>query len=125
MTGEKQTIATLLDAAIAAHGTWKHRLRGIIENGGPAEDIDAAGRDDVCTLGRWLSTHWPAPAEQNSYDKVKKLHTEFHKVAGNIAQLSLKGDRAGAEKQLGVGSRYAQLSSELTLEMMRWKKVAG
>jgi methyl-accepting chemotaxis protein len=85
----------------------------------------AAGRDDVCTLGRWLATHWPAPDEQSSYDKVKKLHTEFHKTAGEIARLARKGDKAGAEKLLGVGSRYAQLSSELTLEMMRWKKLTG
>lgn len=124
MATETQAASTVLDAAIAAHGRWKHRLRAIIDNGGPKEEMAVAGRDDSCTLGRWLATHWPAPAEQKHYEKVKRLHTEFHKKAGAIAKTALAGDKAAAEKLLGVGSEYARISSDLTLELMRWKKIA-
>lgn len=117
----KQTIT----AGIAAHGMWKQRLLDAIATGKSAWTPAIVKLDDQCEFGKWL--HGCAAHERASphYAKIKELHAQFHQEAGKVLETALKGDKATAERAVGADSRYRELSTALTREMMAWQKTLG
>ncbi len=111
-----------LTKGIASHGMWKQRLVDAIENGKSEWQPETVCQDDQCEFGKWLYSCTPQDRASEHYPKVKRLHAEFHKVAANVLQLALNKEREDAEKAIGHGSKYADISSELTRSMMEWKK---
>jgi len=59
------------------------------------------------------------------YAKVKGLHADFHKVAASVLDLALSGRKDEATAAVGASSEYATISTNLTKEMMDWKKNAN
>src|SRR5512144_870520 len=94
-----------LDAAIAAHGFWKSRLRQAIDTGTLAMSVDKIAADNVCDFGKWLMTNIvDARGKANPYYRtVKDLHAAFHRTAARVVQLALQGDKAEAERMLAFG----------------------
>ena len=109
--------------AIGAHGMWKTRLMMAIESGSSEFDPIKVCQDNQCDFGHWLhgATLQATDKANPNYEVVRKLHTEFHKLTGEILRLALAGKKQEALAQMAMGSRYATLSGELTKAMMKWK----
>ena len=110
------------DAAIAAHREWKVRLRSAIA-GQTRLEADKICRDDQCPLGRWL--HGPGGATwggRPSFVSLVDKHAEFHREAGAVAQRINAGDYEHAERLIGSGSRFADVSNEVAMLLTRAKR---
>lgn len=108
--------------AIAAHGMWKARLKGVIDTGNLDVPVETIRVDNQCPFGKWLyGSTIPANVKASAqYSKVKALHADFHKVAAKVAETALAGRKDEARQLLEVKGEYAGISSKLTQEMMGW-----
>jgi hypothetical protein len=113
-----------IDNAIAAHGAWKSRLKTAIDTGTLETSPATIGADNKCAFGGWLygSTLTPQEKASPEYNEIKRLHAQFHQLAGRVAQLALAGKKAEAEAIMGPSAEYAAISGKLTLALMQWKK---
>lgn len=118
------TMKEEITAAIAAHGMWKARLRTAIDSGKLETPVATIQVDNQCAFGKWLyGTTIPADVKSSEhYKKVRELHAQFHKAAGRVAELASTGKKTEAEKSMGVGGEYADVSGKLTYAMMEWNK---
>jgi hypothetical protein len=112
-----------LQQAIAAHASWKARLRNAISTGKLEVAIGTVKADDQCEFGKWLYGRELSAAEKQSehYITVKQLHAQFHREAATVAELATTGKKDAAEKALGTGSSYQTASSALTEAMTKWR----
>lgn len=105
-----------INEAIGAHGAWKQRLRTAAmkqETNLPVEDICS---DDKCRFGKWL---YGLPVDQRKdgrAEKVRELHAQFHKTAGNVALLIRDGKADAALSEIESGAfvdiaRYCRANS--------------
>ncbi|MFC4213898.1 CZB domain-containing protein [Pseudophaeobacter arcticus] len=109
-----------ISEAIRAHGAWKYRLRTAAmknETNLPVQDIC---RDDKCRFGKWLADISPNERNRERVNKIKTLHGDFHKNAGQVAQTIADGNSAEALAALD-GSTFNKKSKELTAALMEWK----
>ena len=113
--------------AIGAHGLWKGRLMTAINTGKSEFEPAKVCLDNQCDFGRWLygATLLPKDKTNPQYEVVRKLHGEFHKIAGNVLTLALQGKKEQALALVADGSPFAKLSVELTQAMMKWKASAA
>lgn len=118
-------IAETLDRAIAAHAKWKYRLMEAIETGKSEWRMDVVRTDEACEFGKWLAA-LPLSLRLSSHVKdVRTLHAEFHTLASNVLELALSGRAAEATAAMAFGSRFALVSSQLTLAVLGWKEAAS
>ena len=101
------------DLAINKHAAWRMKFRTAMNM---KEKMDAAtiGKDNCCELGKWL--HGPGKAEFGrlpSYSACVDAHKAFHVEAGKVAVLINDGKYTEAEKLLGAGSKYSQISTQI------------
>ena len=110
------------DKAIEAHRQWKVKLRKAIAEHEKL-DSDKICRDDQCPLGQWI--HGPGGAQWGSRPTFVDLmtkHAEFHEAAGSVAKRINAGQYAQAEKLIGSGSHFAQISTEVATILTRAKR---
>jgi methyl-accepting chemotaxis protein len=110
-----------LEAAIAAHGMWKTRLRRAVETRQTDVAVEVAAADDRCKFGTWLMGQ-PPGARTAVWARVRELHASFHREAARVLAMALAGQRAEAEAALGMDSEFTRLSSRLTEAMLGWKR---
>jgi len=105
-----------IDRALLTYGEWTRRLaRAIDENGGGLSVSDVS-RDDRCELGNWL--HVQADADIRSlpiYERVRRLHADFHAEAGRILAMAQTTRRFEAMEAIGLGSELSRLAGALVL----------
>lgn len=119
-----EQIVKQIDAAVAAHGEWKARLRSAIDTGASEFSVVTVQVDNQCAFGKWL--YATTPAEQGaSWAEVRDLHARFHAVAAGVLNDALTGHRTEAETAIALGSEFAKVSSALTRAMMQWKAAAA
>jgi len=110
------------DKAIDAHRQWKVKLRKAIA-GHEQLDSETLCRDDRCPLGQWI--HGPGGATWGSRPTFVDLmakHAEFHQTAGAVAIQINAGQYAQAERLIGSGSKFAQVSTEVSTLLTRAKR---
>jgi methyl-accepting chemotaxis protein len=110
------------DKAIDAHRQWKVKLRKAISDHEKL-DGDTICRDDQCPLGKWI--HGPGGAQwggRPTFVDLQKKHAEFHQAAGNVARQINAGKYEQAEKLIGSGSSFAQVSTEVATILTRAKR---
>ncbi|MHC5024382.1 MAG: CZB domain-containing protein [Planctomycetota bacterium] len=110
--------------AIAAHAKWKYRLRQAIKTGESEWTVPAVRVDDQCEFGIWLRSIAPADRAGEHWEAVCAKHAEFHLAAAAVLELALSGRAEKAEAAIAPGSRFAEVSKQLTLAMMAWKDAA-
>ena len=112
--------------AIGDHGIWKKKLKGAVDTGKIDVEISVIRSDDSCDFGKWL--HRPSTTELQKdskyYQKVRKLHADFHEKAAMVAQLAVAGNKTAAMKMLDVNGEYVEASATLTSAMIAWLKEA-
>jgi hypothetical protein len=120
-----QNLNTQITKAIAAHASWKRRLRDAIDTGSSDVNVHTAGRDDVCEFGQWLHSGSAAASGASQHRTCLELHARFHKAAADVLQLALEGHKGEAEQRLkAIDSEFNAASAALTREMMAWQRVA-
>jgi methyl-accepting chemotaxis protein len=110
------------NSAIEAHRQWKVKLRKAIADHEKL-DADKICRDDQCPLGKWIhgpgGSHWgPRPL----FTELLNAHARFHQTAGGVARKINAGDYADAERLIGSGSGFAQISTEVSTLLTRAKR---
>lgn len=114
-----------LDKAIAAHATWKRRLKTAADTAQSDASPQAVAADNQCEFGKWLYSTGSklSSAEKGSdFDNVKKLHAEFHQCAAHTLGKALKRDKAGYDRDMSLSGSFTSASAKLTEAMMAWKK---
>jgi len=109
-------------AALGAHAQWKNRLMEAVNKGESEWTVEKVKKDNECSFGQWL---YNLPYEMKTgddYEKVKELHAEFHKTAGEILQMALSGKKEEAMKKLEYGGGYGSISGKLVFALNNWKE---
>jgi hypothetical protein len=114
-----------LDQAIAAHAKWKYRLMDAIETGKSDFRVGDVRIDSGCAFGKWLAGLPLSQRLSEHSKKVKALHTEFHGLAADVLELALAGRKEEATAAMALRSRFATVSSNLTMAVMAWKDEAA
>jgi methyl-accepting chemotaxis protein-2 (aspartate sensor receptor) len=112
----------VLDGAIEAHAQWRSKLRAAAQR---HEQVDAAsiGRDDCCTLGKWL--HGKGSSQYGgkpSFANLLARHRQFHQAAGKVAQTINRGDYQGGRDMLAGNTEFSRASSEVGGAIMALRK---
>ena len=55
------------------------------------------------------------------FQKVRALHTEFHVLAADVLELALAGHKREATTAMALQSRFAIVSSQLSMAVSAWK----
>jgi len=111
-----------IDKAISAHGMWKQKLRNAIDTGESESTPDKVKMDNNCAFGKWLHERIDPIAKGSMfYSEVVDLHSNFHKEAGAILDLALKGKKDEANKLIAIGGNFALYSGQLTQKMKQWQ----
>jgi hypothetical protein len=110
-----------IDAALTAHAQWKKRLQDAISTGQSEFKPEVVKTDNACQFGQWLYSMSSQETKSEDYIKVKTLHANFHKIAGEILQLGLSGQKDEALKKLEVGGEYGSATGKLVLALQAWK----
>jgi sulfur transfer protein SufE len=108
--------------AIAAHAKWKYRLRQAITTGASDWTVPDVRVDDKCDFGCWLCSFPPEARADQHWKAVSARHAEFHRAAAHVLALALSGKIAEAEAAIAPKSTFAEVSKQLTLAMMAWRK---
>jgi hypothetical protein len=118
-------ITEALDSALAAHAKWKYRLMDAIDTGKSEWRVGDVRTDNSCNFGKWLSELPLSDRLSENYKKVKALHAEFHGLAAEVLELALAGRKDEAATAMAMRSRFATVSSNLTMAVMAWKDAAS
>jgi methyl-accepting chemotaxis protein len=111
-----------IDSALTAHAQWKKRLQDAVSTGQSEFKPEVVKTDNACQFGQWLYGLPQGDTKSEDYSKVKTLHAEFHKIAGNILQLALSGKKEEALKKLEYGGEYGSTTGKLVLALQSWKE---
>lgn len=113
-----------INHALAAHGTWKARLRGALNDGASTLDCATVGRDDACDFGRFLhGTTVPASLRATpSFTRIVALHAAFHRNAAAVVADVQAGRRQQAEAALALGASFDHASTDLVQALIAWRR---
>jgi len=114
-----------LDHAIATHAKWKYRLMDAINTGRSEWHVSDVRTDSACEFGKWLAALSLSERLSEHCRKVRALHTEFHSLAADVLELALAGRKEEATAAMALGSRFAVMSSNLTMAVIAWKEAAS
>ncbi len=78
-------------------------------------------KDNECQFGKWLYSLSPAEMGTEDYQKVKALHADFHRIAGQILEMALTNKKAEALKMIDVGGAYIGATGKLVIALNNWK----
>lgn len=118
-------IAEALDRAIAAHAKWKYRLMDAIDSGRSEYRVADVRANDACDFGKWLAGLPLSQRLSTDYKQVSTLHAEFHVLASSVLEMALSGRATEATAAMALGSRFAAVSSQLTIAVLGWKEIAS
>ena len=118
----KSEIEYNINKAIVSHSTWKVRLRKAIKTQSSDFSVDFVRSPHNCEFGQWLKKDEAILNDYPAYDIVVNLHQMLHQETADIMTMALAGKSQEAEYALQQGSKFASISSKLTITMMTWKK---
>ncbi|MBK7105449.1 MAG: CZB domain-containing protein [Ignavibacteriae bacterium] len=111
-----------LNSAINNHSIWKRRLISAIETGKSEFQTAIVQKDNVCEFGKWLESLPSIEKGTEDFQKVKDLHSKFHKSAASTLGLALTGKRDAAMEELNFSGTFGEISSKLSVALGNWKK---
>ena len=119
---ERTAMTDQISAAITSHVSWKNRLKSAIDTGKSEWPPDFVAPCNNCEFGKWLDA-MPATQQTEHYRFIHDIHAQFHQEAAEVLGLALKGERDAAERRIGPGSRYNDLTTELIMGAGMWISV--
>lgn len=118
----KQEIEYQINKAIVSHSTWKVRLRKAINTGSSEFEVDFVRSPHNCEFGKWLMADKAVLESYPAYDMVVNYHQLLHEETAKVMEMALAGKSEEASYAIQSGSKFASISSKLTITMMTWKK---
>lgn len=109
-----------IDAAVEAHGKWKHRLMTAAIEDERNLPLSEIARDDCCQFGKWLHNVDLSYENQTQVKTIKTLHAQFHKEAATVAGMIANGSKDRALQALKTGP-FINKSVELRKALVSWK----
>jgi aerotaxis receptor len=106
------------DQAFAVHQEWRVMLRNAVQRK-LSVNADEMRRDDCCKLGKWL--HGPGGkrwGHEPVFTQLVKVHRDFHKEAGKVADTIMKRQYEQADKQMEPGTPFAE-ASKVVAQMLK------
>ncbi len=115
-------LAGNIKEAIGSHGAWKLKLKTAINVGYSDLVVSEVGCDGNCAFGKWLkSPDFDAETRNGApYRVISRLHSEFHKCAGNVLELATT--ERGAEAMTLLEGEFTQQSEKLVRGLQKWKR---
>ena len=114
----------ILDDAISAHADWKTKFRTAINRQETMDDA-AIAKDNGCKLGAWLYSEGKAKhGNTKEFASLVAKHKDFHSAAGSVARLINAKKFPEAEKAIGSGTTYTDVSNAVCAAIIALKKVA-
>ncbi len=120
-------IVDMIQKAIAAHLSWKTRLKSGLATGKfDVTPVDIK-LDNLCEFGKWLYGPDFSAAEKQTknYRTAIDLHAKFHQEAAKVVEWGTSGHKDEAEKAMGLEGSYTKASSALTKELVEWRLTLG
>lgn len=116
-------IVDMIQKAIAAHASWKARLRTAVDTGKFDVSIAVIKADNQCEFGKWLygSDFTAAEKQTQNYRAARELHARFHQEAAKVVELATSGHKDEADAAMSLGGSYTKASSALTQELVQWR----
>jgi hypothetical protein len=113
----------MIQKAIAAHSSWKSRLRSAVDTGKFDVTPATVKLDNQCEFGKWLhgSDFSADEKKTENYRTVVDLHAKFHLEAAQILEWVTSGRKDTAEKAMGLEGSYTKASTALTKELVQWR----
>lgn len=111
-----------LEHAIAAHAKWKYRLMDAIDTGKSEWRVADVRPDSACDFGKWLAALPLSDRLSEHCKRVRALHEQFHGLAADVLELALAGRKVEAGAAIALRSRFASLSSDLTMAVLAWQQ---
>lgn len=121
---KESATAKAIVAAIVAHGSWKKRLYDAVETGRCDMNPEHVCLDDRCDFGKWLYAADASVRSSKHWECVRVKHAEFHKETCRVLKLAVTGQKEEARRNSGPASKFARLTSDLTQELLVWRKEA-
>ena len=113
-----------ITAALSAHAQWKKRLQDAIEKGQSEFKVDIVKKDNDCQFGKWLHGLPSVKTSNPEFQNIISLHADFHKVASEILDLAIKGNKTEAQKRLEFGGSYSNISGKLVVALRQLEEKA-
>ena len=86
---------------ISAHVLWKKRLLALLDGSSDEKlDPEAIGIDNKCALGQWIYGDGQTFSRTASFETVRTMHAEFHRLAAEVVTLYQAGKITEAEQLL-------------------------
>lgn len=104
-----------------AYSQWKKGFLNAISSQQPNLEPEVIKRDDECQFGKWLHGLPPEDMQSEHYTTVKALHSDFHKSAGEIAELVMSGKRDEALKRIEGSDQLSNITGRLSLALRIWQ----
>ena len=116
-------IVDMIQKAIAAHSSWKARLKTAVATGKFEVSPADVKVDNRCEFGKWLYGPDFSAAEKQTenYRTAINLHAKFHQEAAKVVEWATSGHKDEAENAIGLEGSYTKASSALTKELVRWR----
>ena len=109
------------DQAIAAHSSWKQKLRKYIANPDRSLLADDVEMDNRCDLGKWIAAEKMNYGSLPELEKLRSEHVRFHLAAAAIIRRADSGQNVTEEVALGSKSDYSYASSAVVRAIMAFK----
>jgi methyl-accepting chemotaxis protein len=110
------------DTAIEAHRQWKVKLRKAIANQEQL-DADTICQDNQCPLGQWIhGDGGDRYSDAPNFQELTVRHAEFHQTAGAVARVINDAHYNDAERLIGSGSHFSQVSTEVCTLLIKAKR---
>ena len=112
---------TDIEQAIQTHTQWMSQLRQAVLDALSGIDVQTVRADSHCEFGKWLRGPGLSANDRltDHYLEVRRLHAEFHDLAGKIVELAAAGRVAEAYTLLY--GEYITLSGRLILARRAWQ----
>ncbi len=111
-----------IERAIIAHVLWKSRLYSAIEHGVSEFTVANVKADTLCEFGKWLFDLPAAERSSQHWQKVQRVHADFHREAARVLDLALQGQKAEAYAAMDLQSEFMKTSAKLTEAMREWQQ---
>lgn len=104
-----------------AYSQWKKGFLKAISSQNADLEPEVIKRDDACQFGKWLNGLPQEDTQSEHFTTVKALHSDFHKAAGEIAELVVSGKGDEALKRVEGSDQLSNITGRLSLALRIWQ----
>ena len=115
-------LAEGIQSAISAHAKWKLILQAAITVGHSKLNIRDVSCNNNCAFGKWLeSDDFGSDLREGvPFRVINRLHTDFHKCAGDV--LALATTERATEATILLDGEFTAKSDKLMRGLRKWQR---